>query len=84
MYCIKGTCKQQCAECKADFDNGIDHYADCEDPLNCNCENIIPCPKCGGYGFNEIGIFGQGIETCHFCEDGFVLRSEYDSIISSH
>lgn len=83
MYCAKGTCKQQCQECASDFDNGIDHYADCEDPLNCNCENLVPCPRCNGQGYVYGGIFGENIDTCPYCEEGLVLKSEFNYILGT-
>lgn len=72
MYCIKGHCEDQCDMCKSDFDNGVDHWADCEDPLNCNCAELIPCQTCQGYGFESTSD-GRN-EDCSnpHCEYGFM------------
>lgn len=65
-----------------DYDNGVDHYADCDDPLNCNCDNLIQCPKCQGYGIIEVNM-NDSPQGCPYCDEGLVLISEYDSIYNS-
>ncbi len=68
---------------KEDYNNGIDHWGDCDDPLNCNCEDFLLCPKCGG----SSTLFNHGNprwdRDCHHCDYGFVHKDDYDRINNS-
>lgn len=45
----------------------MDHYADCEDELNCDCANIFQCQTCYGYGTELDKDYCSNVN----CEDGY-------------
>lgn len=58
-----------------DYNNGIDHWQDCEDPLNCNCADLVTCPTCDGYGFVIVDYSGDK-DSCPnpHCEEGLIHK----------
>ena len=73
------TIKEPYEPSKEDYDNGIDHWAECEDPWNCNCEDFIECHTCNGYGFVIKGNFGD-TQTCINikCEEGLIHKNHLE------
>lgn len=64
-----------------DFNDGRDHWADCDDPLNCRCDEFVVCPACNGYCTINV-IFGHE-QDCPYCEEGMVHKDDFDSVYES-